>query len=96
MFLSKISMHSCMIIHYIGEENIFCCCWLHAFVTEDILKRHIKNYFKINGKQKIIMPEKGEYVQFKNFERNIKSAFMMCADFEIVLVSEDNGKQNLS
>ena len=32
----------------------------------------------------------------KIFERNIKSAFMMCADFEIVLVSEDNGKQNLS
>ena len=42
------------------------------------------------------MPKKGEHVQFKNFERNIKSAFMMCADFETVLVSEDNGKQNLS
>ena len=50
---------------------------LHAFITEETLKRRIKDYFKINGKQTIKMPKKGEYVIFKYFERNIKSSFMI-------------------
>ena len=40
------------------------------------------------------MPKKGEYITFKNFERKIKSIFMIYADFESILVPEDNGKQN--
>ena len=40
------------------------------------------------------MPKKGEYVKFKNYERRIKSPFMIYADFESILVPEDNGKQN--
>ena len=40
----------------------FCCYCLQAFSTEEILKRHIKDCFKINGKQRIKMPEKGEYL----------------------------------
>ena len=31
---------------------------LHAFSTEEILKRHIKDSFKVNGKQRIVMPKK--------------------------------------
>ena len=40
------------------------------------------------------MPQKGEYVKFKNYERKIKSWFIIYADFESILVLEDNGKQN--
>ena len=32
------------------ERKIFCCYCLHAFITEEILKQHIKDCFKINGK----------------------------------------------
>ena len=39
-------------------------------------------------------PQKGEYFRFKNYERKIKSPFMIYADFESILVTEDNGKQN--
>ena len=46
----------------------FCCYCLHAFITEKILKRHIKDCFKIYGKQTIKMPKKGEYAKFKNFK----------------------------
>ena len=55
------------------ERKHFCCYCLHALITEDILKCHFKDCFKINGKKTIKMPKKGEYVKFKNFERNIKS-----------------------
>ena len=92
-----------MIIHYIAEENIFVYdhslyhrrkhfyfyC-LHDFITEEILQHHIKDCFKINGKQTIKMTKKGEYVKFKNFESKIKSPFMIYADFESILVPEDN------
>ena len=41
----------------------FCCYCLQAFSTEELSKRHIKYCFKINGKQRIKMPKKGEYVK---------------------------------
>ena len=72
----------------------FCCYCLQAFSSEEILKSHIKDCFKINGKQTIKMPKKGEYIKFKNFERKIKLPFMIYADFESILVPEDNGKKN--
>ena len=39
------------------------------------------------------MPKKGEYVQFKNYERKIKSSFIFYADFESTLVPGNNEKQ---
>ena len=41
----------------------FCLYRLHACITEEILKRHIKDCFKINSKQTIKVPRKGEYVK---------------------------------
>ena len=37
--------------------------------------------------------KKGEYLTFKNFERKIKP-FIISADFESIVVPEDNGTQN--
>ena len=64
------------------------------YSTEEILKCHIKDCFKINNKQRIIMPKKGEYVKFKNYERKIKSPIIIDAGFESILVPEDNRTQN--
>ena len=93
MFLSKILVHLCMTIHYIMEENIFVII-VYKFISEEIFKCHIKDCFKIIGKQRIRMPKKSEYVKLKTFERKIKSPFMIYADFESILGPEDNGKQN--
>ena len=54
---------------------------LQAFNTEEILKHHIKDCFKINGKQRMIMPKKGEFVKFNNYERKIKSPFKFFCRF---------------
>ena len=61
------------------KKHFFNYC-LQAFSTE-ILKCHIKDCFKFNGKL-IIMSKKGEYVKFRNYERKIKSPFIIYADFE--------------
>ena len=50
------------------RKRRFCRYCLQAFSTEAVLKFHIKECVKINGKQKIIMPKKGEYAKFKNYE----------------------------
>ena len=42
------------------------------------------------------MPKKSKYVEFKNFERKLKSPFMIYTDFEIILVPKNNGNQNLN
>ena len=40
------------------------------------------------------MPKGGEYIRFKNYERKIKSPFMIYIESESILVSENNGKRN--
>ena len=77
-----------------GGKN-FCCYCLYTFNTEKILKRHIKNCFKINCKQSIIVPKKSEYVKFKIYDRKLKSTIMVYADFESIFVPGNNEKQNL-
>ena len=39
----------------------FCRYSLQAFSPKKVLKCHMNDCFKINGKQKIKMPDKGEY-----------------------------------
>ena len=48
-----ISIDSCMIIHYTLEESVFVVIVYTPFITEEILKRHIKDCFIINGEQTI-------------------------------------------
>ena len=40
------------------------------------------------------MPKKGESVKLKNYERKIKSLFIIYADFESILVQENDRKQH--
>ena len=81
--------------HYITpRQKRFLLYCLQAFSTTETSKSHVNDCFKINGKQMIKMPGKGEYVKFKNYKRNIKSLFMIYADFDVNLVSDDNEKQN--
>ena len=72
----------------------FCHYCLQAFKIAEKLKCYIKYCFKINGKQTIKVPKKGEYIEFKSFGRKIKSPFMFYADFKSILVPEDDEKQN--
>ena len=75
-------------------RNIFVVIVYKLLVQKKYLKSYVKDCFKINGKQRIVMSKKGEYVTFRNYERKIKSPFITYADFESILVPENNGKQN--
>lgn len=60
----------------------FCCYCLQAFSTTEILKCHMNDCFKINGKHMIKMPKKDKY------KRKIESPFMIYA--ESILVPDNN------
>ena len=45
-------------------------------------------------KKRILMLRKGEHVKFRNYERKKKLLFLIYADFESILVPENNEKQN--
>ena len=47
------------------KRKHFCCYCLHAFNTEEILKRDIKDWFKINDNLRIIMPKKVNMLHLK-------------------------------
>ena len=90
MLLSKILRHLCIIIHYIVGENASVVIVYKLLVQKKI----VKDCFKINVKPMIKIPEKGEYVRFKNYEGKIELPFIIYADFESILLPEDNWKLN--
>ena len=94
MFLSKILIHSFMVINYIAEDNIFVASTTFSFSAAEILIRTVNDWFEIKGKIMIKTPRKVEYVRFRNYERKTKLLFIIYADFESILVPQDNGRQN--
>ena len=49
----------------------FCRYCFQVFSSEEILKSHIKDCFKNNGKQTIKMSENSEYNKFKNLGKKL-------------------------
>ena len=76
-----------------GKKH-FCRHFFQAFSAEEILKLHTKDWFQTDGKERVIMSKTSKYVQFENYEKKMKSPFIIYADFEIILVPENNGNQN--
>ena len=68
-----------------GREQIWSYC-LKTFKTAETLKCHIKDCFKINGLERIKMPQK---------VNTLDSDILIYAGFESLLVPEDHGKQDL-
>ena len=41
-----------------------------------------------------LMVQTNDYVKFKSYERKTKSPFIMYSDFEVILIPDNNGRQN--
>ena len=72
------------------DRKHFCRYYLKFFSTSQILEIHANDYFGINWKQII---KKDEIVKLKNYTRKIKSPFMTLADFQNILIPENNENQ---
>ena len=61
-----------MMIYYIVEENIVVVIACKQLEQQKKMKCHIKDRFKINGKQTIKMHKKGKYIIHKVLGRLLK------------------------
>ena len=77
MFLSKILIHSSVTIYYIVEENNFVVIVYTLLVRQKYYKSNVNDSFKINRKQMVKISKQGENVRYENYERKIKSPFMI-------------------
>ena len=75
-------------------RNHFCSYYIKGFSTEKVLKRHVKDCFKINVNLIIVMSKKVENFKFKKHKWKIKSPVITCVGFQSILVPNDNGMKN--
>ena len=71
-----------------GIQNICLNCF-NGFNTPDSLNKH-KEYCYNNECVKIVMPQPGTYLRFKNFLHSEKAPFAVYADFESLIKLMDN------
>ena len=71
-----------------GIRNICLNCF-NGFNTPDSLNKH-KEYCYNNECVKIVMPQKGTFLRFKNFLHSEKAPFAVYADFESLIKPMDN------
>ena len=71
------------------HKRYFCLNCFNSFKNEDKLKEH-KEYCYENESVKILMPQQGTYLRFKNFPHSEKAPFAIYADFESLIKPMDN------
>ena len=73
-------------------KKYFCKSCLQCFSSEKVLKEHKKDCLMINNGQNVTLEK--EFIEFKNFNRQIPVPFKIYADFECLLKSCNVGINN--
>jgi len=78
------------------NKYYFCEFCLSKFKTEDALKNHTILCEKTDY-TRIVMPEPGTIIKFKNFKKFQKAPIVVYADFESILIkmNENKGKSTI-
>ena len=71
------------------HKRYFCLNCFNSFKDKDKLEEH-KDYCYENESVKILMPQQGTYLRFKNFLHSEKAPFTIYADFESLIKPMDN------
>ena len=71
------------------HKRYFCLNCFNGFNTPDSLNKH-KEYCYNNECVKIVMPQQGTFLRFKNFPHSEKAPFAIYADFESLIKPMDN------
>ena len=71
------------------HKRYFCLNCFNSFKDENKLEEH-KDYCYENESVKILMPQQGTFLRFKNFLHSEKAPFAIYADFESLIKPMDN------
>ena len=72
-----------------NHKRYFCLNCFNSFKDKDKLEEH-KDYCYENESVKILMPQQGTFLRFKNFLHSEKAPFAIYADFESLIKPMDN------
>ena len=68
----------------------FCQYGSQCFSSPKVLECQTKNGLAINNTKSVLFPEESQYVNFQNFKRLIKAAFIIYGDSEWFLIPSTN------
>ena len=85
---NKSALLASQINNHKGSREICLNCF-NSFNSPETLKKH-KEYCYENESVKILMPQQGTYLRFKNFLHSEKAPFAIYADFESLIKPMDN------
>ena len=85
---NKSALLASQINNHKGSREICLNCF-NSFNSPETLKKH-KEYCYENESVKILMPQQGTYLRFKNFLHSEKAPFAVFADFESLIKPMDN------
>ncbi|XP_053212251.1 uncharacterized protein LOC128395792 [Panonychus citri] len=74
-----------------GEKHCLNC--LHGFRTHEKLMDHQPNCFK-RSPQQVVLPKKGEIIEFKEYKKMFKYPFIIYADFETLATKLPHENKN--
>ena len=87
-----ISIDSYTITHYIERKHSYCCC-LHVLIQKKYQSVILRIALKLMLNKQVRCVKKMNIISSKILKEN-KGPFMIHADFESILMLDDNGKQN--
>ena len=85
---NKSALIASQINNHKGSRHICLNCF-NSFNSPETLKKH-KDYCYENESVKILMPQQGTFLRFKNFLHSEKAPFAIYADFESLIKPMDN------
>ena len=70
------------------HKQHFCLHCLHSCTSKEVLEKHKETCLQVNGTQATKLPKEGTKIKFKNHRNSMPVPFVICADFESILVPE--------
>ncbi|CAB4023910.1 Hypothetical predicted protein [Paramuricea clavata] len=71
------------------HKKHFCLHCLYSCVSKESLEKHRETYIEVNGTQAVKLPNEGTKIKFKNHRNSMPVPFVIYADFESILVPEE-------
>ncbi|CAB3983697.1 Gastrula zinc finger [Paramuricea clavata] len=76
-----------------GHKQHFCLHCLHSCVSEETVEKHRETCLQVSGTQATKLPKEGTKIKFKNHRNSMPVPFVIYADFESILVPEDENSK---
>jgi hypothetical protein len=76
------------------DKKHFCLHCFHSSSSKELLEKHKETCIQVNGVQATKLPKEGTKIKFKNYKHQVPAPFIIYADFESILVPDNERKMD--